>query len=44
MKNNIITNNIKIHSEAKKKFDEKVYMFDNEYQELTQLYGKEKTD
>ena len=44
VENNIITNNIKTHSEAKKKFDEKVYMFDNEYQELTQLYGKEKTD
>lgn len=41
--NNIITNNINTHIEAKKKFDEKVYLFEYEYQELVKLYGKEKT-
>lgn len=41
--NNIITNNINTLTQRKKKFAEKVFLYDYEYEDLVKVYGKEKT-
>ena len=42
--NNINYNNINIHTETKKKFLSNIYLYDFEYQELTNKYGETKTN
>jgi len=42
--NNIIYKNINIHTETKKKFLSNIYLYDFEYQELTDKYGETKTN
>lgn len=42
--NNIIYNNINIHTETKKKFLSNIYLYDFEYQELNNKYGETKTN
>lgn len=40
--NNIITNNINTLTQRKKKFAEKVFLYDYEYEDLVKVYGEEK--
>ena len=40
--NNIIYNNINTLTQRKKKFAEKVFLYDYEYEDLVKVYGKEK--
>lgn len=41
--NNIIYNNINTLTERKKKFAEKVFLYEYQYEDLVKLYGEEKT-
>ena len=42
--NNIITNNINTHTQQKKIYNQNVYLYDYEYEDLIKEYGIDKTN